>query len=47
MNLKVLLRKVAGRANKYAIIALGYIPGNRKYVPIGVKTLLHRDSQYV
>jgi hypothetical protein len=44
MNPKVLLRKVARRANKYAMIASGYIPGNRKYVPIGVKSLLAPDN---
>ena len=44
MNPKVLLRKVARRANKYAIIVTGYIPGHRKYVPIGVKTLLAPDN---
>src|SRR5688572_31612955 len=44
MNPKVLFRKVARRANKYAIIVSEYIPVNRKYVPIGVKSLLAPDN---
>ena len=44
MNPKVLLRKVARRANKYANIVSEYIPGNRKYIPIGVKSLFANDN---
>ena len=44
LNPTVLLRKVARKTNHYAIIVSGYIPGNRKYRPIGVKKVLPPDS---